>query len=199
MKKPFSILIIILLFSLSLTSIYCAAYTKSVKLYSINNLVRLKDLDSSFSINLKYATKYNFTGRILYKSAIVVLNINTAKKLINANNYLKKYGYHIEIYDAYRPFDVQKLMWKLCPNKQYLADPKKGSNHNRGAAVDITMVDKNGREVLMPGSFDEFSIRSHIDYKNSPTKAIANRELLATAMTKMVSKEYAQNGGILMI
>lgn len=144
MKKPISILIIILLFTLSLTSIYGVAYTKSVKLYSINNLVRLKDLGSSFSINLKYATKYNFAGRVLYKSAIVVLNINTTKKLINANNYFKKYGYHIEIHDAYIPYDVQKLMWRLCPNKQYLADPKKGSNHNRGVAVDITMIDKNG-------------------------------------------------------
>jgi D-alanyl-D-alanine dipeptidase len=178
------IITIFLILPTLLIVIETTTYAAPKKIFSINNLVRLNDFDKSISINLKYATKNNFTHRVLYNNATPVLNINTVKKLINANNYLKKFGFHIEVYDAYRPYDIQKLMWRLCPDKKYLADPKKGSNHNRGAAVDVTIVDNKGIEAIMPSSFDEFSIRSHIDYKKTSKKAIANRELLATAMLK---------------
>lgn len=186
MKKIISLILIFFCFIYLQPNNINQVYSKTIekKVQSINGLVKLKDFDTSFSIDLKYATKYNFTGRVLYPKAIAIININTAKKLIKANNYLKSYGYHIKIYDAYRPYDVQKLMWKLCTKKEYLSNPKYGSNHNRGAAVDITMVDKNGTEVLMPSSFDEFSERAHINYMKTSRKAIANRELLAKAMVQ---------------
>lgn len=169
---------------LCFTSFSYHVYSKPKNIKVINGLVKLKDLDNSFSIDLKYATKDNFTGQVLYKKAIAIINVNTAKKLIRANNYLKQFGYHIKIYDAYRPYSVQKLMWKIYPNKKYLADPKKGSNHNKGAAVDITMVDKNGKEVDMTSKFDEFSESAHINYMGASKTAIKNRELLAKAMTQ---------------
>lgn len=182
-RLSIAILIFLLMFLLSF-SIVCTAVTKPAKdKPSVTmGLVKLTDLDKSFTMDLRYATKNNFTGRVLYPKAIALLNINTAYKLINANNYLKKYGYHIKIFDAYRPHYVQELMWKLCSDKRYLADPKKGSNHNRGAAVDITMVDKDNKEVLMTSGFDEFSERAHINYAKAQKKALQNRELLAKAM-----------------
>lgn len=194
MKKKFVVITLILILSFSLINWSCSAYAKSAKIFSINNLIRLTDLDKTFAIDIKYGTTDNFTKRILYKTPISVININTAKKLIKANNTFKKYGYHIKIFDTYRPFSVQKLMWDLCTNKKYLADPKKGSNHNRGAAVDITLVDKNGVELLMPSSYDEFSNRAHINYKSPNKKAMANRELLSKIMLqngfKRISTEW---------
>lgn len=194
MKKFGLILLTFLCFSLFSTPVPLNAYSKPKSLVVINGLIELKKLDTTFSLDLKYATKDNFTGMVLYKRAIAIININTAKKLIKANNFLKKYGYHIKIYDAYRPLSVQKLMWKVYPNKKYLADPKKGSNHNRGSAVDITMVDKNGVEALMPSKFDEFSDRAHINYTGASKLAIKNRELLAKAMTsngfRRISNEW---------
>jgi zinc D-Ala-D-Ala dipeptidase len=194
MKKMRSILLILLYLSLFSSSVTLKAYSKPKPLTIIDGLIELKNLDTTFSLDLKYATKDNFTKRILYKRAIAIININTAKKLIKANNFLKKYGYHIKIYDAYRPYSVQKLMWKIYPNKKYLADPKVGSNHNRGCAVDITMVDKNGVEAIMPSKFDDFSEKAHINYAGASETAIKDRELLAKAMTgngfRRISNEW---------
>lgn len=194
MKKFRSLLLIFLSFFLILSSVSLKVYSKSKDITIINGLTELKNLDSTFSFDLKYATKDNFTGKVLYKKAIAIININTAKKLIKANNFLKKYGYHIKIYDAYRPYSVQKLMWNIYPNKKYLGDPKKGSIHNRGCAVDITMVDKKGIEVIMPSKFDEFSKRAHINYIGASKAAMKNRELLAKAMTssgfRRISNEW---------
>ena len=193
MKKIGHALLTFIFLSVFLCSISIKTYSKP-KGVIINGLTELKNLDTTFSLDLKYATKDNFTGKVLYKKAIAIININTGKKLIKANNFLKQYGYHIKIYDAYRPYSIQKLMWKIYPNKKYLADPKKGSIHNRGCAVDITMVDKNGVEAPMPSKFDEFSERAHINYTGASKVEISNRELLAKAMTsngfRRISNEW---------
>ena len=109
--------------------------------FEIQGLVVLTELDDSFVIDLKYATEDNFAGQVIYTHPICVIHKNTAQKLIVANDEFKEMGYRIKIWDAYRPFSAQQLLWDAASDKQYVGDPKKGSVHNRGAAVDITLVD----------------------------------------------------------
>ncbi|MEG6520363.1 D-alanyl-D-alanine dipeptidase [Desulfotomaculum sp. 1211_IL3151] len=149
-----------------------------------NDLVKLKELDDSFVYDLKYASTDNFTGKKIYSHAICLIHRNTAQKLISANNDFKQLGYRIKIYDAYRPYSAQRILYDAAENKNFLADPEKGSNHNRGAAVDITLVDKYGHELPMPSNFDEFSIRSRINYYRTEKERISNRELLGRIMVK---------------
>ncbi|HPP30260.1 MAG TPA: M15 family metallopeptidase, partial [bacterium] len=97
---------------------------------------------------------------------------------------LKKQGYCLKIFDGYRPLSVQKEMWKALPDKRYVANPEKGSVHNRGYAVDLTIVKLNGTPVTMPTDFDEFSIKAQSDYKDLPPLAIKHREILQKTMMK---------------
>ncbi|HEY9061871.1 MAG TPA: D-alanyl-D-alanine dipeptidase [Pseudobacteroides sp.] len=154
------------------------------KIKEVKGLVELLKLDNTFVIDIKYATKDNFTKKIIYPSAKCIINKNTAAKLIKANNEFKKMGYRIKIYDAYRPHSAQKVLWDAASDKSFVADPKKGSNHNRGAAVDVTLVDKYGKEVRMPSGYDEFTKRAKLDYKDCPKEQINNRELLGRVMVK---------------
>ncbi|GBF34851.1 D-alanyl-D-alanine dipeptidase [Desulfocucumis palustris] len=150
----------------------------------INGLVELKALDDSFVIDLKYAGRDNFTGEKIYTLNKCIIHQNTAAKLIKANNDFKQLGYRIKIFDAYRPYSAQKKLWDAARDKTYLASPQRGSKHNRGAAVDITLVDNDGKELAMPSGFDEFTERAHINYRNCPDEQIKNRELLANIMLK---------------
>lgn len=109
---------------------------------------------------------------------------NTALKLILANNEFKRLGYKLKIFDAYRPLSAQKLLWDATDKKEYVANPSIGSIHNRGAAVDVTLVDQQGNELNMPSEFDEFSEKSHVDYNGATQEQINNRELLGSIMIK---------------
>lgn len=166
----------------------------SEKPRTINGLVELNALDDSFVIDLKYAGTDNFTGKKIYTLNKCIIHQNTAEKLIKANNDFKKIGYRIKVFDAYRPYSAQKILWDAARDKTFLANPQKGSKHNRGAAVDITLVDDKDEELEMPSGFDEFSERAHINYRNCPAEQIKNRELLAGIMQKhgfkRISKEW---------
>lgn len=159
-----------------------------------NGLIELPKLDDTFIIDLKYATEDNFTGKKIYNVSKCIIHKGTAKKLISANNEFKKLGYRIKIFDAYRPYSVQQILWDAASNKSYIANPKKGSVHNRGAAVDITLADSKGKELPMPSGYDEFSKRAHLDYLDCPDVQIKNRELLGKIMVKhgfkRISKEW---------
>ena len=149
-----------------------------------HDLVELVKLDDSFVIDIKYATEDNFAKKKIYSMPLCLIHKNTAQKLIAANNEFKTLGYRIKVFDAYRPYSAQKLLWDAAEDKSYVADPKKGSKHNRGAAVDITLVDENGQELPMPSKYDEFSERSHIKYNQCDEQLIKNRELLGEIMVK---------------
>lgn len=148
------------------------------------NLIKLSDIDNSFMFDIRYATKNNFAKTKMYPAANCAINIDTAVKLIAANEEFKRHGYRIKIFDAYRPLSVQKYMWKVTPSKKYVSNPKYGSIHNRGCAIDMTLVDKNGKEISMPSNYDEFSNRAHINYNGGVSKARENREFLAKIMMK---------------
>ncbi len=157
----------------------------------INGLIELQRLDDTFVIDLKYASSDNFTGKKIYSMSKCIINKNTAYKLIKANEEFKKNGYRIKIFDAYRPYSAQQVLWDAAKDKSYVADPKKGSVHNRGAAVDITLVDKDGAELEMPSGYDDFSPKAHLDYKDCPQYEIDNRELLGRTMIKFGFKRIS--------
>ncbi|EPR11875.1 M15 family metallopeptidase [Ruminiclostridium papyrosolvens] len=153
-----SLISLLLLFSFIFIYPVNVESTTAGKNVSKKELVLVKDYTKNFFIDMKYATCNNFTGKTLYPSPTCVLTKGTLDKLIKANNLVMKQGYKIKIWDAYRPLSVQKIMCDATPDKKYVANPYgTGSKHNRGAAVDVTLVDSNGKELKMPTGFDNFT------------------------------------------
>ncbi len=147
------------------------------------DLVLVEDYSKEFAIDLKYATCDNFVKKTLYPSPTCILTKGTLNKLVKANELVMKQGYRIKIWDAYRPLSVQKIMWEATPNKNYVANPyRSGSKHNRGAAVDVTLVDKSGREVQMPTEFDNFTPKASPNYKGMSSEQRKNLDILSKAM-----------------
>ncbi|HEX2927409.1 MAG TPA: M15 family metallopeptidase [Ruminiclostridium sp.] len=179
-----SIIILLLLFSIVFINPASTLITSAKQTISKQDLVLVSDYSSGFSIDMKYATFDNFTGKTLYPSPTCVLTKGTLEKLIKANNILTKQGYRIKIWDAYRPLSVQKIMWEAAPDKNYVASPNgSGSKHNRGAAVDVTLVDSKGKELKMPTGFDNFTAKASPNYKGMTAEQRKNLNILTNAMT----------------
>lgn len=147
-------------------------------------IIDAKKLDFSLVLDIRYATKNNFTHTQVYPEARCCLRKPVAEALSRVQSSLKIRGLRLKIFDCYRPFSVQKKFWELVPDERYVADPKKGSRHNRGAAVDVTLIDSSGNEVEMPSQYDDFSEKAHRNYKLASKSAIANRTLLEKAMER---------------
>ena len=146
--------------------------------------VNLKNYSSEFVFDMKYATEDNFLKAKVYQCAECYLRLKTVKALIIANEKFIKKGYRIKLFDCYRPLDIQKKMWQIVSNPNYVADPKKGSIHNRGGAVDISLVDLNGKELDMGTPFDFFGIEASHNFENLSTDVKNNRKLLKKIMIK---------------
>ncbi|SHG33624.1 D-alanyl-D-alanine dipeptidase [Flavobacterium segetis] len=144
--------------------------------------VNLKEYSQDFVYDMKYATDNNFLKTQVYDCAECYLRLKTANALIDANKKFQKKGYQIKIFDCYRPLDIQKKMWAIVSNPEYVANPAKGSIHNRGGAVDITLVDGKGNEIEMGTSFDFFGKEAGHNYTNLSTKIKRNRKLLKSVM-----------------
>jgi serine beta-lactamase-like protein LACTB len=148
-------------------------------------LVDLATLDDTIKFDLRYATDNNFLSVPLYTSAKAFMQKPAAEALVKANKKLAEQGYGLLIYDAYRPWHVTKVFWEETPEKDrvFVADPAKGSRHNRGCAVDLTLYDlKTGKPVEMVGGFDEMSDRSYPDYPGGTSRQRWHRDLLRRAM-----------------
>lgn len=146
--------------------------------------INIKELSSEFIFDIKYATQDNFLKQVVYDCPECFLLKETANALISAQKDFKKLGYRIKIFDCYRPLSVQKKMWKILPGTNYVANPAKGSKHNRGAAVDLTLVDSEGNEVDMGTPFDFFGKKAHHTYTNLPENVLKNRKILKEIMDK---------------
>ena len=146
------------------------------------SFVNLKEYSTDFVYDMKYATEDNFLKSKVYDCAECYLRLKTVKALVKANSKFMKLGYKIKIYDCYRPLDVQKKMWALVSNPIYVANPSKGSIHNRGGALDITLVDNNGKELDMGTPFDFFGPEASHDYYNFSKEIIENRALFKKIM-----------------
>ncbi|WP_418264902.1 M15 family metallopeptidase [Flavobacterium faecale] len=145
--------------------------------------VNLKDYSADFVYNMKYASEDNFLKAKVYDCAECYLRLKTVKALVLVNKEFMKQGYRIQLFDCYRPLDIQKKMWAIVPNPEYVANPAKGSIHNRGGAVDITLVDKNGKELDMGTPFDFFGVEASHNYQKVSDEVKKNRLLLKTIMT----------------
>lgn len=145
--------------------------------------VDLKNYSTDFVYDIKYATTDNFLKSQVYECPECFLRLKTARALMQANQDFLKLGFRIKIFDCYRPLDIQKKMWKIVPNPDYVANPAKGSIHNRGGAVDITLVDVSGKELDMGTAFDHFGPEAAIDYVNLSEEVKKNRKLLQSVMS----------------
>lgn len=148
-------------------------------------LVELIKLDPTIRLDIRYATSNNFLGRPVYKQARAFLQLPAAQALSRANRALRKKGYGLVIHDGYRPWFVTKIFWDATADdkKEFVADPAKGSRHNRGCAVDLSLFDlKTGKLVEMPSDYDEMTARSHINYQGGSEESRRLRELLRSAM-----------------
>ena len=147
-----------------------------------SSFVALKMIDTTFRYDMKYATLDNFLKEKVYDCPDCLVRYKTAQQLIKVNDSFKKLGYKIKFFDCYRPLSIQEKMWKIYPDKRYVANPVKGSNHNRGSAVDITLVNNLGDELDMGTPFDFFGRKAHHRYQNFPQEVLDNRKLLKLVM-----------------
>jgi len=147
-------------------------------------LVDVKKIIPDIILDIRYATANNFTGQVLYPSAECFLLEEVALALKEVQSDLKKQGYRLKVYDGYRPLSVQWKMWKVVPDPDFVADPRKGSYHNRGCAVDAGLVDMEGREVEMPTGFDDFTERANPKYQDLPPAVKEHRRILTEMMKK---------------
>ena len=179
-----------LLFGLVAIAFSCQSQNETLKSNSSQTIlqdtsfVNLKDYSKDFEYDMKYATTNNFLKSKVYDCAACFLRVKTVNALINANKEFLKKGYKIKIFDCYRPLDIQKIMWKMVPNPSYVADPNKGSIHNRGGAVDISLIDSKGKELNMGTAFDYFGIEASHNYSNFSKEVKKNRAMLKKIMLK---------------
>ena len=146
-------------------------------------------IDSSLILDIRYATENNFTGRRVYPSARCFLRANVTERLLKVQKELRGQGLGLKAYDCYRPFSVQEEFWRIMPDERYVGKPArengvivKSSRHNRGAAVDVTLVDARGQELPMPTGYDDFSDKAHRNSPAAAPEARRNSQKLERAM-----------------
>ncbi len=148
------------------------------------DLVDVRSVAPEVVVEMRYTGSDNFTGRTIYDCGRCFLRPETAAKVARAEGELRQRGLSLKMWDCYRPLAAQKLLWSIVPDPRFVADPRKGSRHNRGNAVDVTLVDSSGRELEMPTKFDDFSPRAAHGERNLPAHVLENRRLLAETMEK---------------
>ena len=153
--------------------------------FKSSDLVELIRLDSTFRLDIRYATENNFLGTKIYDEARAFLQKPAAEALVRANMTLRRLGYALLIHDAYRPWYVTRIFWDATPDsiRWLVANPAQGSKHNRGAAVDLTLFDLETKQVVeMPSTYDESTARARSDYPGGTTQQRWHRRLLRTVM-----------------
>jgi zinc D-Ala-D-Ala dipeptidase len=161
------------------------AFLESVKSDPKKKLVAIQKLIPGLIVEMPYATSRNFTKTILYTHPVAYLREEPAWALKQIQQDLSKKGLALKIYDAYRPFSATCIMWRLVPDRRYAANPRKGSNHNRAVALDLTIINlKTGKELDMGTPFDNFTDTAHHDFTQLPEQVLANRRLLKGLMWK---------------
>ncbi len=155
------------------------------KILNKDPLVEIQTIIPDVVLDVRYASFNNFLKKPVYSSPTVFVRYFVARKIEQAAKELRQKGFRLKIFDGYRPLSVQQEMWKLVPDSRYVADPSIGSFHNRGGAVDLTLITLNGKEVEMPSDYDDFSEKAHHDNPHASLQARQNANLLRTAMEKV--------------
>ena len=174
----FSLLIILVAFNTS-------AQPEEKGNFRESDLVELIELDSTLKLDIRYATANNFIGKAVYTEARAFLQRPAAEALIEVSQEFKKLGYGLVIFDGYRPWSVTKAFWDLTAEKEraFVADPKDGSRHNRGCAVDLSLYKiDSGENIEMPSGYDEMNETAHPDYQGGTAEQREMRDLLRSKM-----------------
>lgn len=151
------------------------------------DLVDLETFDSSLKLDVRYATANNFVGKAVYPFAKAYLQKPVAESLKKASAELREHGYGILVFDGYRPWSVTKLFWDVSDEaaRRFLANPERGSIHNRGCAIDCSLYElATGRESRMPSEFDEMNERAYSDFTGGSSEARERRDLLIQTMER---------------
>ena len=160
---------------------------KESRAFLPTDLVELTKIDPDLKLDIRYATPNNFIGVPIYTQARAFLQRPAAEAVLRADRELHALGYGLIIHDGYRPWYVTKIFWDATPHfqKQFVADPKAGSRHNRGCAVDLSLFDlKTGEEVVMPSGYDEMNNHAYANYPGGTADQRYRRAILRTAMVK---------------
>ena len=150
-----------------------------------DDLVELTSLDPAIHLDIRYATANNFLGRPVYSQARAFLERPAAEALARAGRRLQAQGYGLVVHDGYRPWSVTKLFWDATPpeKRDFVANPARGSRHNRGCAVDVTLYALGtGKVVEMPSAYDEMSERAYPDYTGGTAESRRLRGVLRDAL-----------------
>lgn len=176
-------------FTLLTLFIYTCAYAQDAPPKEKNkreaHLVELTTLDNSIRLDIRYATENNFVGKKVYPEARAFMQKPAARALVRVHRKLKKQGLGLVIFDGYRPWSITKLFWEVTPEdkRKFVANPERGSKHNRGCAVDLSIFDLAMGELLdMPSGYDEFTERASPEYIGGTEKQRANRDMLRRMM-----------------
>ena len=160
-------------------------YKKSVELDKNKQLIEIKKHIPTIKLDIRYAGKNNFAKQAVYKQARAFARLPVVDALENVQDELKKSGYGLKIFDGYRPYSVTVKFFAIASDKTFVANPKDGSRHNRGCAIDLTLIDlRTGKELEMPTPYDSFAAEAASDFNNLPAKIIQNRKLLRDTMEK---------------
>jgi D-alanyl-D-alanine dipeptidase len=160
-----------------------SAYKASMKADKNRRLVDIKKAIPSIVLDIRYATKNNFMKQVMYPQAKAFARAPVVKQLKLIQQELLKKGYGLKIYDAYRPYAITRAFYIKASDKAFVADPAKGSKHNRGCAIDLSLIDfKTKKEILMPTPYDSFAPQAAANYQNLPAAVIKNRTFLISIM-----------------
>lgn len=150
-----------------------------------SEFVNVADYINDIEVELRYSTENNFTGRIIYGFKSAYLRYGTVEKLAEVQAELKKLGYRLKIWDAFRPVSAQFKLWEVYPDATFVANPLVGfSDHSRGNTVDVTIVDEKGVEAVMPTEFDDFSEKAMRNCDNVDSEGRKNSLMLEEIMKK---------------
>lgn len=194
-RKAIAVVVVTMLFVLVKANAQHYKYIDSVKVMGLKRynlyiknkpaarLVEVKTYIPGIALDIRYATANNFTHHIMYKQARAFARLPVVSALKAVEDELKTKGIGLKIYDAYRPYSITVKFREVTPDTNFVADPRKGSKHNRGCAIDLTLINlKTGRELDMPTGFDSFTRKAGANYPNLPPLELANRELLKNTM-----------------
>lgn len=161
------------------------AYRKGIAVDSNSRLVEINKYIRDVKLDIRYATANNFAGQAVYTEARAFARLPVVSALKAVQSELSLKGLGLKIYDAYRPYSVTVKFFDIATDKNFVASPKTGSRHNRGCAVDLTLIRlRNGKELKMPTAYDSFAPEASPDFKDLPRRALANRKILIDVMEK---------------
>ena len=167
----------------SLKVVCLKSYLREIKARPDSKLVEIKKYIPEIVLDIRYATTNNFMHTRMYPQARAFARLPVVLALKDVAADLKAQGFGLKIFDAYRPYAVTVKFYEVTTATHYVANPRKGSKHNRGCAIDLSLIDlKTGKEPDMPTGFDSFSKKAGADYPTLPEQEITNRELLKSVM-----------------